>query len=151
MASKSGNNGTKIVNKGSKGSLTQEQIIFNFNQLRQEQRNLISKMNELEMDQSEHSMVIENLKDIAPERKCFRMIGGVLVERTVKDVLPALTSNRDQIKGLIEKLKSQLQAKSEELNNFKETHNIRSQGEKQQTEQQKEEKTSGVLVPETDK
>lgn len=42
-------------------------------------------------------MVIENLKDIAPERKCFRLVGGVLVERTVKDVLPALTSNRDQV------------------------------------------------------
>ena len=25
------------------------------------------------------------------------MVGGVLVERTVKEVLPALTSNRDQV------------------------------------------------------
>ena len=31
------------------------------------------------------------------DRKCFRMVGGVLVERTVKEVLPALTSNRDQV------------------------------------------------------
>ena len=30
-------------------------------------------------------------------RKCFRMVGGVLVERTVKDVLPALVSNRDKM------------------------------------------------------
>ena len=43
------------------------------------------------------SMVIENLKDVDPERKCFRLVGGVLVERTVKDVLPALCSNRDQV------------------------------------------------------
>lgn len=45
-------------------------------------------------------MVIENLKEISPERKCFRLVGGVLVERTVKDVLPALTNNRDQVKFL---------------------------------------------------
>lgn len=43
------------------------------------------------------SMVIENLKIIAPDRKCFRLVGGVLVERTVKDVLPALVSNRDKV------------------------------------------------------
>ena len=27
------------------------------------------------------------------DRKCFRMVGGVLVERTVKEVLPALETN----------------------------------------------------------
>ena len=54
MASKS--NGKK--SKGNKGGLTQEQIIFKFNQLRQEQRNLLSKISELEMDQSEHRYLI---------------------------------------------------------------------------------------------
>lgn len=43
-------------------------------------------------------LVIETLKDVTPERKCFRMVGGVLVERTVKDVLPALVNNKDQVK-----------------------------------------------------
>lgn len=43
-------------------------------------------------------LVIETLKDVAPERKCFRMVGGVLVERTVKDVLPALVNNKEQVK-----------------------------------------------------
>ena len=47
-------------------------------------------------------MVIENLKGVAPERKCFRLVGGVLVERTVKDVLPALASHRDQVRILPE-------------------------------------------------
>ena len=31
-----------------------------------------------------------SLKPMPPARKCFRMIGGVLVERTVGEVLPAL-------------------------------------------------------------
>ena len=41
--------------------------------------------------------MIETLKEVEKDRKCFRMIGGVLVERTVNEVLPALEQNKDQV------------------------------------------------------
>ena len=36
------------------------------------------------------SMVIETLKPVDPDRRCYHQIGGVLAERTVKEVLPVL-------------------------------------------------------------
>lgn len=42
-------------------------------------------------------LVIETLEGVAPSKKCFRLIGGVLVERTVGEVAPALVSNRDKV------------------------------------------------------
>ena len=45
-------------------------------------------------------LVIDVLKGVEGERKCFRMVGGVLVERTVKDVLPALEYNNEQVLNL---------------------------------------------------
>jgi len=48
----------------------------------------------------ENRLVIETLKEVEKERKCFRMIGGVLVERTVGEVLPALEANKEQVKLL---------------------------------------------------
>ena len=42
-------------------------------------------------------LVIETLEGVEKDRKCFRMVGGVLVERQVGEVQPALTSNRDKV------------------------------------------------------
>lgn len=46
-------------------------------------------------------LVIDTLKDVDASRKCFRLVGGVLVERTVKEVLPALESNKEQVRIMI--------------------------------------------------
>ncbi|KAB0385144.1 hypothetical protein FD755_000100 [Muntiacus reevesi] len=104
-------------------------VIAGFNRLRQEQRGLASKAAELEMELNEHSLVIDTLKEVDETRKCYRMVGGVLVERTVKEVLPALENNKEQIQKIIETLTQQLQAKGKELNEFREKHNIRLMGE----------------------
>ncbi|XP_053331092.1 prefoldin subunit 2 [Spea bombifrons] len=106
-----------------------EQVVAGFNRLRQEQRGLASKAAELEMELNEHTLVIDTLKDVDQSRKCYRMVGGVLVERTVKEVLPALENNKEQINKIIETLSTQLQAKGRELNEYREKHNIRLMGE----------------------
>eukprot|EP00794_Sanderia_malayensis_P019214 gene19214-21138_t len=136
--------------KKNKSELSQEQIIMKFNQLRQEQRMLANKFTELEMDVGEHNTVIDTLKSVDGERKCFRSVGGVLVERTVKDVLPALENNKAQIQNLLEKLEVQLRSKGEELVKFKEEHNIKLKGEREPMAANKDEAqtkaSSGVLV-----
>lgn len=121
--------------------------------------------------------MIETLKDVAPERKCFRMVGGVLVERTVKDVLPALVNNKEQVKmffhlvlifvfldifflgcsilcflfqmnKLVETLTKQLETKGNEINKYRERHNLKIKGEesKDMEKSSKDVKTGGVLV-----
>ena len=46
-------------------------------------------------------IVIDTLKEVDGDRKCFRMVGGLLCERTVKDVLPILISNQEQVKFVL--------------------------------------------------
>merc|ERR1712210_441886 len=82
--------------------------------LRQEQRSIATKTNELQQDLNEHNIVIETLNGVDGDRKCFRMVGGVLVERTVKEVVPALVNNRDKMGKLIGSLEKQLTEKGEE-------------------------------------
>ena len=45
----------------------------------------------------EHESVLKALEGLDPERKCFRQVGGVLVERTVGEVVPAVKNNREQL------------------------------------------------------
>jgi len=53
------------------------------------------------------------------DRKCFRMINGVLVERTVGDVLPTLQSNADNMNKVLEELAKQYKTKQDEMEKWK--------------------------------
>lgn len=73
-------------------------------------------------------MVIETLKNVNEDRKCFRLIGGILTERKVKDVLPVLITNQEKLKEFIEKLHEQISKKGQEINDYREKHNIKFRG-----------------------
>ena len=42
-------------------------------------------------------LVIETLDKVDKDRRCFRLVGGVLVERKVGEVEPALIGNKDKV------------------------------------------------------
>jgi len=129
----------------------QEEIVQGFNALRNEQKAIATKQNELQQDLNEHKIVIETLDGVDPDRKCFRMVGGVLVERTVKEVIPALISNRDKMGKLIDSLEGQLVTKGQEINGYMGKHNIQvkgqgNEGKKGEDAKDTEVKAGGVLV-----
>lgn len=66
-----------------------------------------------------YRLVIETLDPLPKDRKCFRMVNGVLVERTINDVLPALKTNSDGLKQVLEEMLKQYKTKQSELDNWK--------------------------------
>lgn len=71
--------------------------------------------------------MIETLRGVSGERKCFRMVGGVVVERTVGDVLPELQATCEQLPRAMRALEDQLARKGEEINQYIQNHDIRVQ------------------------
>ncbi|KAG9346655.1 hypothetical protein JZ751_006966 [Albula glossodonta] len=119
---------------GKQSGPSAEQVVAAFQRMRQEQRSMAAKVAELEMEINEHSLVIDTLREVDPSRKCYRLVGGVLVERTVKEVLPALESNKEQaslyyISKIVDSLSTQMQTKGRELTEYRERYNIRLVGE----------------------
>ncbi|KAJ3776734.1 Prefoldin [Lentinula raphanica] len=104
------------------------EIQTKYSQFQSELQAVASKIGELESEADEHSLVLGTLDEVLkedPDRKCFRLIGGVLVERTVKDVVPALQTNRDGIRTAVKGLADQYTSKEKEFETFKEDYKIR--------------------------
>ena len=128
-----------------------ESVANGLTTLRNEQRQMANKLSELQMDLNEHKLVIETLDKVDKDRRCFRLVGGVLVERKVGEVEPALIGNKDKLSKLIETLEKQLTEKGGEINGYIEKHNIQIQGSKSgssgsEPNQSDTKPSSGVLV-----
>jgi len=118
---------TNAMSKSSKKSLTDQEIQAGYSRFQQDIQSLAEKVSELESEAEEHELVLQTLREANekdPERPCFRMIGGVLVERTVKDILPALQTNRDGILKVLETLVEQYKRKDDEFSTFKREYGI---------------------------
>lgn len=77
--------------------LDENSIIARYRALSTECTNLTQKIAELDQDRNEHSLVAETLKPLDSSRRAFRLIGGVLVERTVGEVLPSVVNNKENV------------------------------------------------------
>ncbi|KAJ7087403.1 Prefoldin beta-like protein [Mycena crocata] len=114
--------------KAKVAQLSDQEISQNYSRMQNELQALAGKIGELDQEADEHSLVLTTLNEALaeePDRKCFRLIGGVLVERTVKDVVPALQTNRDGIKKVVGNLTDQYKSKEVEFDAFKRDYNIR--------------------------
>lgn len=54
--------------------LTDEEVYNGFQNLRAEQRQIATKLSELEQELTEHKIVLDTLKDLDGDRRCFRFV-----------------------------------------------------------------------------
>ncbi|KAJ5477417.1 hypothetical protein N7539_007561 [Penicillium diatomitis] len=97
----------------------QQELQLQYTNFKNTLQQLASKIGDIEQEAEEHKLVIETLNPLPSDRKCFRMVNGVLVERTVQDVLPALKTNSDGLKQVLDDMLKQYKNKQNELDNWK--------------------------------
>ncbi|KAB8073385.1 Prefoldin beta-like protein [Aspergillus leporis] len=102
----------------------QQELQLQYSNYKNTLQQMAQKIGDIEQEAEEHKLVIETLEPLPQERKCFRMVNGVLVERTVQDVLPTLKTNSDGLKQVLEELLKQYKAKQTELDTWKKKNNI---------------------------
>lgn len=135
-----------------------QSILNTYKAMTSECQTIANKITELTSEKDEHKLVVDTLTKLESGRKAFRLVGGVLVERTVEEVLPAvsqnfegvsvdrflqrptlyrspfdflaLTSQLNQIKDMLQKLDETLKSKDKDRKAFKEKHGIMTQDER---------------------
>ncbi|KAL0911022.1 hypothetical protein M5K25_019125 [Dendrobium thyrsiflorum] len=120
--------GIEMASKASsenRESINEQAIASIYASMRSEINQFYSKITELEMEVSEHSLVIGAIQPLDPSRRCFRMIGGVLVERTINEVLPAVQRNKEGLQEVIARLNEALEKKKKEVAEFEVKHKIK--------------------------
>ncbi|GFH21413.1 uncharacterized protein HaLaN_26194, partial [Haematococcus lacustris] len=58
-------------------------------------------------------------------RRCFRLIGEVLVERTVGETLPAVTRNKLQLEAAVQAMTDTVKTLEKQLADFQAKHKIK--------------------------
>ncbi|KAL7449228.1 hypothetical protein ACHAWC_001312 [Mediolabrus comicus] len=128
--------------------ISQKEIVATYRQLNSELQSLIQQLTKAEMERNEHCLVEETLEPLDPDRRAFRLVGGVLrdiiyimmkngvvsffyaqVERTVREVLPSVKENRVNLDNLIKHIEEKTETKRKETFAWKAKYNIKTQEE----------------------
>jgi len=111
--------------------LNAQEILGTYQTMSTDCRNIVAKISELTLEKDEHRLVLDTMTKLEPDRRAYRLVGGILVARTVNEVLPQITANFEGIVQILEKLNDQLKMKDAERKAWKEKYNIMTQEEKE--------------------
>ncbi|KAI9020462.1 Prefoldin [Hyaloraphidium curvatum] len=78
-----------------------QEVAMKFQQLTAEVEGLRKELMRLDSDKEEHQLVVDTITELNADRTCYRLVNGVLMERTVGELLP-------QLKDSIEKMTKRL-------------------------------------------
>merc|ERR1719331_3811507 len=94
---------------------TPQQLTIELQKLKQQQSVFERKLSDLSQETSEHSLVVKTLSSVKPSRKCWRLIGGVLVEKTAGEVLPEIQTNHNNLEKVTESIKARMSSIQKEV------------------------------------
>ncbi|MCJ1243040.1 hypothetical protein MMC30_000236 [Trapelia coarctata] len=102
----------------------QQELQLQYTNYKNTLQQLAQKIGDVEQETEEHKLVLETLDPLPSDRKCFRMVNGVLVERTVKEVIPAVRTNSDGLKKILEELVKQYKKLQDDMEKWKVRHSF---------------------------
>eukprot|EP00924_Labyrinthula_sp_SR-Ha-C_P007518 snap_masked-scaffold_24-processed-gene-5.36-mRNA-1 protein AED:0.87 eAED:1.00 QI:0/-1/0/1/-1/1/1/0/102 len=73
-------------------------------QFRRNVTEIMQKVNELQIESNEHESVLQTLSNLPSNKTCHRLISSVLIEQPLKETIPSLKKNKENLDNLIKTL-----------------------------------------------
>ena len=89
-----------------------------YKQLQQEAQVLVSKLMEIEDEKKENELVLESISKLEDTRKCWRLINGVLMEKTKLEVVPEMRTVINNLNAVTKQITDTLVAVRTEIKNL---------------------------------
>ena len=89
-----------------------------YKQLQQEAQVLVQKLMEIEDEKKENELVIESISKLEDSRKCWRLVNGVLMEKTKLDVVPEMRIVINNLNVVVNQITETLVAVKTEIKNL---------------------------------
>lgn len=78
----------------------------------------MQKLMEIDDEKKENELVLESISKLEDNRKCWRLINGVLVEKTKLEVVPEMRVVINNLNAVIKQISETLQSVRQEIKNL---------------------------------
>ena len=107
---------------GAGGQVTQamieQKVAQRYKQLQTEAQMLVQKMMEIEDEKREIELVLESVMQLEDSRKCWRLVNGVLMEKTKIQVVPEMKTVINNLNAVSKQIQQSLVAVKTEIKNL---------------------------------
>lgn len=95
------------------------QMIRRYQQTKNDYKQIVKTITNLEDIKKENLIVLNQIDKLEAERRCFRLIGGVLVERTIEEAIKGIKDNvENRLSPSLKTLKEKMELKEKQLIEF---------------------------------
>lgn len=84
-------------------------LAMSFMRAERERTALLGKIRDLKLESLNHKLILEAFESVPADRRCYRMVGKVLVERNVGEVKPAILSHKCKVDEVLQNLEKELE------------------------------------------
>ena len=106
-----------------------------YKQLQQEAQALVQKLLEIDDEKRENELVLESISQLEDSRKCWRLVNGVLMEKTKVEVVPEMRGVINNLNAVSKQITDTLVSVRQEIKNLESAYDHIMKQAKQQATQ----------------